>query len=111
MEKLARRGSHVAHYICTLYMPIHRTHILFPEDLIREIDDLVGPRGRSAFLVESARQELRRQQLLRFLESDEPAWEKSQHPELANGPAAWVRKMRRENERVLPSKRDTHKKR
>jgi hypothetical protein len=29
-----------------------------PEDLVREIDDLVGPRGRSAFLVETARNEV-----------------------------------------------------
>ena len=37
--------------------------------LLREIDSLVGPRGRSAFLVETARNEVRRQKLLQFLES------------------------------------------
>lgn len=89
----------MAHYTCTLVMHIHRTHIIFPEDLIREIDQLVGPRGRSAFLVDSARKELRRQQQLRFLESDEPAWTDTEHPELTQGAGAWVRKMRRENQR------------
>ena len=40
----------------------------------REIDAMVGPRGRSAFLVETAREEMRRQQLLKVLESNEPVW-------------------------------------
>jgi hypothetical protein len=36
----------------------------------------------------------RRKKLLRFLESDAPAWKDSDHPELKNGSAAWVRKLR-----------------
>jgi metal-responsive CopG/Arc/MetJ family transcriptional regulator len=87
-------------------MSIHRAHILFPEELIREIDEFVGARGRSAFLVESARKELRRQKLLRFLESSEPAWQDSAHPELANGAASYVRKIRHQNERGFPGKED-----
>jgi hypothetical protein len=76
----------------------HRAHILLPEDLIREIDALVGPRGRSAFLVETARNEVRRQKLLRFLESADPAWEEKNHPELRKGAAAWVRKLRAQSD-------------
>jgi hypothetical protein len=30
-------------------------HILLPQDLVREIDAIAGPRDRSAFLVEAAR--------------------------------------------------------
>jgi len=55
-------------------MPSRRAHVLLPEDLVKEIDSLVGPRGRSAFLVDTARNEVRRQKLLKFLESDTPAW-------------------------------------
>lgn len=79
-------------------MPTRRAHILLPEDLLREIDALVGSRGRSAFLVETARNEVRRQKLLQFLESKDPAWKETYHPELAGGAAAWVRKLRKENE-------------
>jgi hypothetical protein len=79
---------------------IVRTHILLPEDLVREIDELVGPRGRSAFIVETARDAVRRRRLLRFLRSDEPAWKEENHPELAKGAAAWVRKLRDESERA-----------
>jgi len=76
-------------------MPTRRAHVLLPDDLIEEIDALVGPRGRSAFLLETARSEVQRQKLLRFLESGQPAWSHTGHPELRKGPAAWVRKLRR----------------
>jgi len=73
---------------------------LLPEDLVREIDALVGPRGRSAFLVETARKEVRRQKLLEFLKSDEPAWKDEDHPELAEGAAKWVRRLRAASDRA-----------
>lgn len=80
-----------------------RTHILIPADLLREIDAIVGPRGRSAFLLETAREEVRRRKLLRFLESEGPAWREQDHPELQEGSASWVRKLRAESERRAPS--------
>jgi hypothetical protein len=75
-----------------------RAHILLPEDLLREIDALVGPRGRSAFLVETARNEVRRRRLLQFLQSKDPAWKNEDHPELFGGAGNWVRKLRAESE-------------
>lgn len=74
--------------------------MLLPADLVREIDALVGPRGRSAFIVETARNEVRRKKLLDFLTSDEPAWKDENHPELAEGAATWVRKLRAESDRT-----------
>jgi hypothetical protein len=75
-----------------------RAHIIIPGDLLQEIDDLVGPRGRSAFLLETARQEVQRRKLLRFLDSEHPAWKSEDHPELAVGAAAWVRQLRKQSE-------------
>lgn len=75
-----------------------RAHILIPGDLLREIDDLVGPRGRSAFLLETARQEVQRRKLLRFLKSEQPAWKSEDHPELAGGAGTWVRQLRKQSE-------------
>jgi len=75
-----------------------RAHIIIPADLLREIDAVVGPRGRSAFLLETAREELRRRKLLQVLESDEAAWRERDHPELGKGSAAWVRELRAESE-------------
>jgi hypothetical protein len=79
-------------------MNTKRAHVLVPEDLLREIDALVGPRGRSSFLVDTAREEVRRQKLLHFLDSKEPSWKTKDHPELAGGAASWVRKLRTESE-------------
>ena len=82
-------------------MSTRRAHIFLPEELLREIDALVGPRGRSSFLVETARNEVRRQKLLRFLESPadaQPGWNDKDHPELAKGAVAWVRGLRSESE-------------
>lgn len=76
-----------------------RAHILIPGDLLREIDALVGPRGRSAFLLETARQEVQRRKLLGLLESKHPAWKAEDHPELAAGAATWVRKLRQQSEK------------
>jgi hypothetical protein len=76
----------------------HRAHIFLPDDLLRDIDALVGPRGRSAFLVETARNEVRRQKLLHFLDSKKPSWRSEDHPELAKGADAWVRRIRNESE-------------
>jgi metal-responsive CopG/Arc/MetJ family transcriptional regulator len=76
-------------------MGSNRAHIVIPQDLIEQIDALVGPRGRSAFLVETARAELRKRALIAFLENDEPVMKDEDHPELAAmGTVAWVKKMR-----------------
>lgn len=76
-------------------MGSQRAHIVIPKDLIGEIDSLVGARGRSAFMVETARAELRKRRLLAFLQSDEIVMRDEDHPELAAlGTQAWVKKMR-----------------
>jgi len=74
-----------------------RTHIVLPKELARELDELVGPRGRSAIIVETTQKELMRRRLLAFLESDVPAWRDEDHPELVKmGTAEWVRSLRSE---------------
>jgi hypothetical protein len=74
-----------------------RTHVVMPEKLAKEIDAFVGPRRRSAFLVETAEKELKRLRLLAFLKREEPAWRAEDHPELEEqGVAAWVHNLRRE---------------
>ncbi|HEY0796633.1 MAG TPA: hypothetical protein VGD64_12715 [Acidisarcina sp.] len=75
-------------------MQLKRAHIVLPEELIQEIDLAVGPRGRSAFVVETAQAELRRRRLLSFLRDKRPAWKDEDHPELAQGAGEWVRSLR-----------------
>lgn len=37
-----------------------KAYLIFPEDLLQAIDKLVGKRGRSKFVVEATRKELKR---------------------------------------------------
>jgi hypothetical protein len=46
-----------------------RTTITLPDTLMSDIDQLVGPRGRSGFLARAARNELKREQLRRALDT------------------------------------------
>ncbi len=95
----------MAHCEWELTMGSQRTHILLPQELIEVIDLVVGPRGRSAFLVETARAELRRRRLLTFLRDDHPAWKEKDHPELARGAEAWVQGLRSESEARIPARK------
>jgi hypothetical protein len=75
-----------------------RAHVVLSEDLVREIDKIAGSRGRSAFLADLAEREIKRLQLLQFFKRKEPIWKDEDHPELKDGAAAWVRKIRAEDE-------------
>ncbi len=79
-------------------MSTRRAHIVLPEDLVSQIDKIVGSRGRSAFLADLARREIKRRHLLEVFRTEEPIWRDEDHPELKDGAAEWVRKMRAESE-------------
>lgn len=81
-------------------MRYKRAHILLPEDLARDIDAIAGRRGRSAFLVETAREAVRRRKLLAFLKDDAAAWNDGDRSELRGGSANWVRRLRRQNDKL-----------
>jgi len=72
-----------------------KAHLNFPEDLLRTIDNLVGKRGRSKFVVEATRKELKRIQLLQALQEAAGSWKDEEHPELREkGTYQWVRNQR-----------------
>ena len=75
-----------------------RTHVVIPEQLVKEIDHLVGSRQRSSFLSQAAEKELMRLRQLKALDQLVP-WDEKEHPELKQGAAKWVAKMRRQDER------------
>ena len=80
-------------------MSTRRTHIVIPEPLVNEIDRLVGKRNRSGFLTQAAEKELRRLQQINALEGAVGAWKDKDHPELKQGAAKWVAKLRRQDEK------------
>lgn len=85
-----------------------RAHIFLPDDLLAEVDALVGPRGRSAFLTEVIREAVSRRRLLQLLNNKEAIWQDGDHPELAEGSETWVRQLRDESLRVEREKLGDH---
>jgi hypothetical protein len=89
-------------------MATDRAHVALPSGLLKEIDALVGPRRRSAFIAEVASAEVKKRLLLKFLRSSEPVWKDEDHPDLARmGTAAWVESLRNEPSTRLEG-RDEH---
>jgi hypothetical protein len=65
-------------------------HVALPVAVAADIDRLVGKRSRSAFLTELAQREIK----IRRQREAAGAWKSEDHPELAQGAAAWVRQIR-----------------
>ena len=76
-----------------------RTHVVLSEQLVKDIDRLVGSRQRSSFLTQAAEEKLMRLRQLKALEAAAGSWKDKDHPELKQGSAKWVRKLRQESER------------
>jgi metal-responsive CopG/Arc/MetJ family transcriptional regulator len=80
-------------------MNTKRTHVVLGEQLVKDIDRLVGARQRSNFLTEAAEKELMRRRQVEALQGAAGVWKDKDHPELKQGSAKWVRKLRQESER------------
>ena len=82
-------------------MKTKRTHIVIPQELVAEIDAVVGKRGRSSFLSQAAEKELIRLRQIKALETASGSWKDQAHPELNRGAAAWVKNLRGDYDRRL----------
>jgi metal-responsive CopG/Arc/MetJ family transcriptional regulator len=58
-----------------------RTHIVFPKELVDAVDRLVGPRKRSAFLVQAVEEKIDRERLGRALATTAGFLTGEVHPE------------------------------
>jgi len=76
-----------------------RTHIVVSDQLVKDIDTLVGSRQRSSFITQAAEEKLMRLRQVEALKAARGAWKDKDHPELKQGAAKWVQKLRQENER------------
>jgi len=72
--------------------------VILPVEVVADIDRLVGKRGRSAFITEVARNEILRRKQRNALRKAAGTWKDKDHPELKQGSAAWVSRMRTESE-------------
>jgi hypothetical protein len=82
-----------------------RAHIILPEELVEEIDQLVGRRGRSGFIARAATAEIKRVRQLKALQKAAGSWKDENHPELAVGAASWVSHLRKESDESSNARR------
>lgn len=75
-------------------MTRERTFVQLPQELAKDIDTLVGSRNRSSFTTEAVRRELKRLQQQLALRAAGGIWKDADHPELADGAAAYIDKIR-----------------
>lgn len=78
-----------------------RTHVVVPEELVKEIDRLSGKRKRSWFITKAVRKEIQRLNFLKAVKETAGAWQDKDHPEFKKGTDNWVRKLREEDEKRL----------
>jgi len=50
-------------------MALARTNLTLPEDLLREVDEIAGPRGRSRYVADAVAQRVKRDRLLKALDA------------------------------------------
>jgi metal-responsive CopG/Arc/MetJ family transcriptional regulator len=67
-----------------------RVHVVLDDDLVARIDQCVGQRGRSRFLAEAARSRLLQLRQMGAISVAAGAWSAEDHPELADGAAAYL---------------------
>ncbi len=77
-----------------------RAHVVLPEELIKEVDEIAGKRKRSQFVEAAIREKLRRDRLGRTLQNSAGILKLEDYPEwqTPEGVSAWVRASRRMDE-------------
>ena len=83
-----------------------RAHVIVEEEILKDIDRLVGKKKRSSFISNAAKKELQRLNQLSVLRRLKGAWKDEDHTELQgrDGTYKWVRKLRQEDEKILRKK-------
>lgn len=83
-----------------------RAHVIVEEEVLKDIDRLVGKKKRSSFITNAAKKELQRLNQISTLKKLKGAWKDEDHPEMKgkNGSYKRVRKLRQEDEKILREK-------
>ena len=80
-------------------MGASQTVIKIPIALARELDRVAGSGHRSAYAVEVLWKDVRKARQREALEASAGSWKKKDHPELSQGGAAYVAKIRAERDK------------
>ena len=77
-------------------MPPGQSIIKIPESLASELDKLAGLKRRTAYAIDVLWRDVRRNKQRQALKLSKGAWKSEDHPELAQGGAAYVDQIRTE---------------
>lgn len=77
-------------------MALARTNLTLPEPLLREVDAIAGPRGRSRYVAEAVAQRLKRDRLRAAVESSAGVFRGTPHQQSRDEVTAWIDELRAE---------------
>jgi metal-responsive CopG/Arc/MetJ family transcriptional regulator len=75
-----------------------RTNVTLPQELLDEVDELAGPRGRSQFVADAVTAKVKRERLRRAIEATRSVFVGTPWQMGADEAYRWVRSMREEEE-------------
>jgi metal-responsive CopG/Arc/MetJ family transcriptional regulator len=79
-----------------------KAHLVFPQNILEEVDQVAGKRKRSLFIVKATQEKLERERFLKTLDETKGAWTDKHHAEL---------RTERDMEQYLREKRISYRKR
>ena len=79
-----------------------KAHLVFPLNILEQVDQIAGKRKRSLFIVKATQEKLERERFLRTLDETKGAWTDRHHSRLRN---------ERDMEKYLREKRSSYRKR
>ena len=74
-----------------------RTNLLLPKELLEDVDRFAGERGRSRYVAEALRVQLRRDRLREVVEQTAGAWKDNPLWKTSEDVVEWVRALRAED--------------
>jgi metal-responsive CopG/Arc/MetJ family transcriptional regulator len=77
-------------------MALARTNLTLPQDLLSEVDELAGPRGRSRYVAEAVAQRVKRDKLGKAIRETEGIMVGSPYQMSRDEVTAWVEELRSE---------------
>jgi metal-responsive CopG/Arc/MetJ family transcriptional regulator len=79
-------------------MALARTNLTIPTELLAQVDELAGPRGRSQFVAEAVAAKVKRERLRKALDAARGAWIGTPSYMTPDEAYRWVRSMREEDD-------------
>ena len=77
-------------------MALARTNLTLPEQLLAEVDEIAGPRGRSRYVAEAVAQRLRRDRLRRAVDASAGVLRGTRHGMSRAQVTQWIDQLRAE---------------